>query len=506
MFLTPGTMAQGRDGNIYTTSVVGGTSNYGTVFRMTPAGVLSVPLMFSYANGGANPYSGLTLSRDGNFYGGVGFVYDNVGCNGLGSIFRVTPAGALTYLYTYPTTGAAGYPMQVPIQGGDGNYYGTTAGSYDFCGILTNATIYKITPSGVLTTLFQGTPGDYLVLAFQGTDGSFYGFTQRDSGSIFKISSAGKFTTIYQFDGTHGAQPVGLIQGGDGNFYGTTNQGGTGAGVIFKLTPTGHITVLHNFSDAKSPVSGVVQANDGTLYGVTPVGGVVDYRQLNYGAIYSIKTDGTNYSVLYSFDGTSASTPEVSLMQHTNGSFYGLSYSGGLTCWYSTTCGTFYTFNAGLPPFVNLMSTSGKVGASVQILGQGFTSATRVWFGPAAATPRTVSNTYLVVSVPNGAATGNVMVANTGENLSSSKVFRVIPSISGFLPTSAGIGTNVTISGMSLAQSSKITFGGVAAPNFTIVSDTQINAVVPANAKTGRIGVVTLGGSAVSPSIFTVTQ
>ena len=64
---------------------------------------------------------------------------------------------------------------------------------------------------------------------------------------------------------------------------------------------------------------------------------------------------------------------------------------------------------------------------------------------------------------------------------------------------------NVTISGMSLAQTSKITRGGVA-PNFTIVSDTQINAVVPSNAKTGRIGVGTLGGSAVNAASFTLTR
>ncbi|HWO35562.1 MAG TPA: choice-of-anchor tandem repeat GloVer-containing protein, partial [Candidatus Acidoferrum sp.] len=123
VFATPGTMVQGRDGNIYTTSVLGGISDYGTVLRMTPGGVLSVPLTFGSANGGADPYSGLTLSRDGNFYGGVGFTYNKVGCNGLGSVFKVTSTGTLTYLYTYPTTGAAGYPMQAPVQGTDGNYY-----------------------------------------------------------------------------------------------------------------------------------------------------------------------------------------------------------------------------------------------------------------------------------------------------------------------------------------------------------------------------------------------
>src|SRR5271167_478614 len=342
-FVPFGTLVQGRNGNIYTTSVLGGVNNNGTVFSMTPAGVLSAPLIltFSYNAGGADPDGGLTLGADGNLYGAVGFVYNNVACNGLGSIFKITPGGSLTYLYTYPTTGTAGAPAQAPMQGTDGNFYGATPTAPDVCGVSVNGTIYKLTPSGTLTTLIESN-GPLYVLAFQGTDGNFYGFDGWNPGSVFKITPSGKYTTIYQFDGTHGSQPVGIIQGADGNFYGTTSSGGSNHdGVIFKLTPGGKITVLHNFAytpDGWQPQSGVVQATDGNLYGVTPNGGTA-----GFGSIYRIGPSGTNYSILYSFDGTTAATPEIALLQHSNGLFYGLSFGGGLTCWYSQQCGTFYS-------------------------------------------------------------------------------------------------------------------------------------------------------------------
>ncbi len=114
----------------------------------------------------------------------------------------------------------------------------------------------------------------------QATDGNLYGttalggktvtscyFSSNTCGTVFKITTAGKLTTIYQFDQTHGAGPLGpVIQGTDGNFYGTTSAGGTnGRGVVFKLTSTGVITVLHNFigNDGETPLAGLIQANDG---------------------------------------------------------------------------------------------------------------------------------------------------------------------------------------------------------------------------------------------------
>ena len=96
-FYTPGTMAQGQDGNIYSTAIQGaGPKGAGAVFSMTPAGVLSMPVVYQFAvySGGETPYSGVTLGTDGKLYGTVGpDLLVGGGYNGLGSVFSTTSAG-----------------------------------------------------------------------------------------------------------------------------------------------------------------------------------------------------------------------------------------------------------------------------------------------------------------------------------------------------------------------------------------------------------------------------
>jgi hypothetical protein len=67
------------------------------------------------------------------------------------------------------------------------------------------------------------------------------------------------------------------------------------------------------------------------------------------------------------------------------------------------------------------------------------------------------------------------------------------------------VGTLVTITGVSLTQTTRVTFGGVAATSFTVNSDTQVTATVPTGAKTGKIAVTTSGGTAIGTGTFTVT-
>jgi hypothetical protein len=117
-----------------------------------------------------------------------------------------------------------------------------------------------------------------------------------------------------------------------------------------------------------------------------------------------------------------------------------------------------------------------------------------------------VSSTYLTAKVPNGATTGSVTVTTSGVTLTSNKTFRVTPRIKSFNPTSGPIGSSVTITGVSLTQTEKVTFGGVAATEFTVNSDKQVTATVPTGAVTGHIAITTAGGTAVSTGIFTVTQ
>ena len=231
-----GIIAQGRDGNLYSTAP-GGANNVGAVFKITPAGTLTTLYSFDTTHG-AYPYGGLTLGMDGNFYGTT-----SGGGAGWGTVFKITPSGALTVLYNFTNGSDGASPYAPPIQGTDGNFYGTAFGG----GICGNCgTVYKITPSGTFTSLYQFDVthgfGPYAPLV-QGTDGNFYGTTQdggtNDDGVVFKVTSAGKLTVLYNFDLTHGALPLGpLVQGSDGNFYGTAETGGSANnGVVFKITP-----------------------------------------------------------------------------------------------------------------------------------------------------------------------------------------------------------------------------------------------------------------------------
>ncbi len=487
----PSLLTQGRDGSLYGTIASGGSFGLGVVFKITPNGTLTVLYNFDGGVNGGNPTSGLTLGTDGNFYGTTG------GGSTYGTIFRITKSGSLTTLYTF-TVG--GNPWAPPIQGADGNLYGVTA----------SFTVYKITPSGTFTVL-GSLPGVSLSSLVQGTDGNFYGATtyggSDGDGTVFKVTPRGTVSIVYNFDVTHGQFPFApLIQGTDGNFYGTTWLGGTNdvrgntAGVVFKLTPQGAITVLHDFADPNYPndgfytFAGLIQASDGNFYGVTADG----FESM--GVIFRINSDGA-YSVLYDFDSAHGQQPFSTPIQHTNGRIYGLADSGG-TLGY----GVVYRFDLGLTPFVSLVSPAAKAGKTIGILGQGFTGTTGVSFNGTAAAYDVVSSTYLTTTVPPGVTTGPVTVTTPSGTLTSNQPFRVLPALLSFSPSSGPVGTSVTITGLSLTQTEKISFGGAIATAFTVNSDTQVTATVPAGAKTGSIQLNTLGGQVFSQGTFTVTE
>jgi len=110
----------------------------------------------------------------------------------------------------------------------------------------------------------------------------------------------------------------------------------------------------------------------------------------------------------------------------------------------------------------------------------------------------------LTATVPNGATTGFVTVTTSGGALKSNKIFRVTPQITSFTPTSGLVGASVTITGVSLKQTTKVTFGGVKAASFTVDSDTRVTATVPRDTVTGSIAITTAGGTATSSGTFTV--
>ena len=176
-------------GNLYGTTVNGGASGSGTVFKITPAGVESVVYSFAGGTDGAAPLAGLVLDASGNLYGttSVG------GASCLGTEFKITPAGVESVVHSFAggTDGAA--PQAGLVLDATGNLYGTTANG----GASGNGTVFKITPAG----------GESVVHSFAG--------------------------------GTDGVWPqAGLVLDATGNLYGTTYQGGaSNFGTVFRIVP-----------------------------------------------------------------------------------------------------------------------------------------------------------------------------------------------------------------------------------------------------------------------------
>ena len=173
-----------------------------------------------------------------------------------------------------------------------------------------------------------------------------------------------------------------------------------------------------------------------------------------------------------------------------------------------------FTFAAGAdcaPTISSFSPASGPVGTSVTVNGSKFVGATLVEFGSVDQTSFTWSpdGTQITAAVPAGAVDGKITVTTPGGTDTSEYSFDVTgsppgPTITSFSPTSGPAGTSVVITGTNLTGATQVEFNTTAATSFTVNSATQITAVVPTGATTGPISVTTPGGTAASPSNFTV--
>jgi len=164
-----------------------------------------------------------------------------------------------------------------------------------------------------------------------------------------------------------------------------------------------------------------------------------------------------------------------------------------------------FGLDIGLDPFVVFVRDYNNTGGIAGILGQGFTGTTDVSINGTPAKFKVVSDTFLKATIPDGATTGFVTVSTPGGTLTSNKPFRVTPQLLSFDPPSGSVGTQVTITGVSLTQTQGVGFGNRVPAQFTVNSDTQVTATLPEGAKTGKIGIETKGGIAISSGTFTVT-
>ena len=280
-----------RTGNMYGTTLYGGTSGNGTVFQLTPSGTETV--LYSFAGGadGFNPYSRLVRAGT-TLYGTT----NNGGQFGYGTVFKVTAAGKETVLHSFnsafPVLDGA-YPYAGLVLK-NGILYGTTR----YGGPSNLGTVFSITKTGVETVLysFKGgtTDGEYTFagVAFD-TSGNIYGTNYSggidNAGAVYKLTPGGVETMIHSFarDGSDGINPYASLILHNGNFYGTTFQGGpANVGTVFKITPTGTETVLHQFTgglDGGYPYAALVFGKNNTFYSTTYQGGT-----LNYGTVFKV--------------------------------------------------------------------------------------------------------------------------------------------------------------------------------------------------------------------------
>jgi uncharacterized repeat protein (TIGR03803 family) len=440
----PGTapLVQGFDGNFYASSQSGGAYSNGWIYKVTPSGVLTVLHSFCAQTGcpdGSTPV-GLTLGKDGNFYGstrGGGTLNGTPSADG--TIFKITPKGVLTTLYSFCGR-SCNFGGEFPgplVQAPNGIFFGPTMNG----GKRNLGTIFKVTAKGVLTQLYafcvvkpcsSYSPSDGLVL---GVDGDLYGVTSFHEAFV-KMTQAGKLTVLYTFCSTNpcvdSGGSVGLpIQAADGNFYAvSSSEGSQNGGTIFQLTEDGQYTTLYNFChkancpNGSVPFAGLALGSDGNLYGTTNYGGnryVNGCGDQGCGTIFQSTPAGA-LTTLYKFCAqpkcADGSFPMIPMVQGTDGSFYSIAHG-------TSTTAPIYKLDTGLPPFVKTLPVSGRANATVIILGNNLTGTTEVAFNGATATYKVVSNTEISAKVPPGASTGNVTVTTPTRTLKSNVAFTV---------------------------------------------------------------------------------
>ena len=293
---TPGAgFVADKSGNLYSTSVSGGSFNEGTVFEIAPDGTETVLYSFTGGSDGAQPQSTPVFDKHANLYGTT----TAGGANDLGTVFKLAPDGTETVLHAFAGgTYDGSSPEAGLIIDAKGNLYGTTEeNGSGACGC---GTVFEITSNGVEKLLysFRGSPdGSYPVASLVADGaGNLYGTTAlggtNGDGSVFELSppTGGKTTwtqtVLYSFDGADGNAPFGgLIKDTAGNFYGTTVGGGANSwGVAFELSPPKQgkkawtEKVLQSFdgTNGKYPEAGLIVDSEGNLYGTTYEGGAND--------------------------------------------------------------------------------------------------------------------------------------------------------------------------------------------------------------------------------------
>jgi len=318
-------------GNLYGTTEVGGSGN-GVVFKVDTSGKETVLYSFTGGADGGYPFAGVVRDKSGNLYGTT----EAGGSSALGTVFKVDTSGTETVLHSFAGGTTDGcYPYGGLLRDKAGNLYGTTAD----CGASSVGTVFKIDTSGAETVLHSFTVSDggypFYTSLLMDKKGNLYGVTSSGGtsgeGVVYKLSKSGTLTVLHSFTGgaTDGCYPYGTpAMDKKGTLYGTAEAcGSSSEGIVWKVSKTGTETVLHSFaggsSDGGYPLAGVIMDAKGNLYGDTELGGTS-----SLGTVYKLSKTGT-LTLLHSFAGSDGEIPFDDLIRDAKGTLYGTTEGGG---------------------------------------------------------------------------------------------------------------------------------------------------------------------------------
>ncbi len=360
------TLLMDSSGNLFGTTLNGGSSNDGTVFEVK-AGSGTVTDLASFTNSsGYGPSDGLVKDTSGNLFGTAGAG----GANGDGTVFEVQYQGGGNYnnsataLASFNGTDGA-LPHGSLVEDANGNLFGATYAGGDANG---DGTVFEIRAgSGTITTLASfnntdgRTPGGGVI---KDSSGDLFGTTQYgggyNQGTVFELANGSStITTLGSFSASDGVSPQGtLIQDGSGNLFGTTSLGGTdNDGTVFELSHgSGTLTTLASFNgtNGSDPVAGLIEDSSGNLFGTSFVGGTN-----GMGKVFEFANGSSTITPLASFNGSNGQSPYGSLIEDSSGNLFGTTLGGG-----ASGPGTVFELAKGSSTITTLVSFTGTNGST----------------------------------------------------------------------------------------------------------------------------------------------